>query len=246
MSREPWNKDRQVGARKALSLTEIAKIRRYLSSKETSHDLCLFAVAVDTMLRASDLLRLRVSDVSEPNGKVLESFPWKQKKTDHGVHPVLTPTSRTVLKNWIIESGKQPSDYIFTREKPRTSAPITVGFYRTLIKQWVKAIGLHASNYSAHSLRRSKAIYMYRNGVRVEIISRLLGHTSPASTLHYLGIDQDEVQNHALANDIFKTKRLQKSVSKISDAEMDVLIEQLWERLAPRLNDLFLNMEPKK
>jgi len=56
MSREPWNKDRQVGARKALSLSEIAKIRRYLSSKETSHDLCLFAVAVDTMLRASDLL----------------------------------------------------------------------------------------------------------------------------------------------------------------------------------------------
>jgi len=110
----------------------------------------------------------------------------------------------------------------------------------------VKAIGLHASNYSAHSLRRSKAIYMYRNGVRVEIISRLLGHTSPASTLHYLGIDQAEAQSHAFAHDIFKAKRSDTPATEMSGEELDVLAGHLWERLAPRLNDLFLNMEPKK
>jgi len=245
MSREPWNKDRQVGARKALAPSEITKVRRHLSTEKSSHDLCLFVVAVDTMLRASDLLRLRVSDVCTSHGKICESFPWKQKKTEQGVHPVLTPTSQAALKKWITESGKQSSDYLFTREKTRASAAITVGFYRTLIKQWVKAIGLHRHDYSAHSLRRSKAIYMYRNGVRIEIISRLLGHTSPASTLHYLGIDQAEAQSHALEHDIFKTKRNHKSVSKISDAEIDALADQLWERLAPRFNDLFLNMDPK-
>jgi len=235
MSREPWNKDRQVGARKALSPSEVSKVRRHLAREKSSHDLCLFIVAVDTMLRASDLLRLRVGDVCAPNGKVHESFPWKQKKTGQGVHPVLTPTSQSVLKKWIKESGKRAEDYLFTREKPRTSQPISVGFYRTLIKQWVKAIGLHRHDYSAHSLRRSKAIYMYQSGVRIEIISRLLGHTSPASTLHYLGIDQAEAQSHALAHDIFKTKHSDKSATEMSR-----------ERLAPRLNDLFLNMEPKK
>lgn len=246
MSREPWNKDRQVGARKALSPSEVGKIRRHLASEKSSHDLCLFVVAVDTMLRASDLLRLRVADVCAPNGKVFASFPWKQKKTGQGVHPVLTPTSQAVLKKWIEESSKQPSDYLFTREKPRTSASITVGFYRTLIKQWVKAIGLHRHDYSAHSLRRSKAIYMYQSGVRIEIISRLLGHTSPASTLHYLGIDQAEAQSHALAHDIFKTKRSDKSATELSDAELDALADHLWERLATRLNDFFLNTEPNK
>jgi len=246
MSREPWNKDRQVGARKALSPEEISKIRRHLSAGKSRHDLCLFVVAVDTMLRASDLLRLRVADVCMPNGKIRDSFPWKQKKTGQGVHLVLTPTSQSTLKKWITESGKQPSDYLFTREKPRASAPITVGFYRTLIKQWVKAIGLHRHDYSAHSLRRSKAIYMYQNGVRIEIISRLLGHTNPSSTLHYLGIDQAEAQSHALAHDIFKTKRSDNSPTEMCNAELDVLADLLWERLAPHLNDLFLSMDPKK
>ncbi len=241
MSREPWNKDRQVGARKALSADEIAKIRRHLTATQSYHDLCLFLVAIDTMLRASDLLRLKVSDVCLPDGKILESFPWKQKKTGQGVCPVLTPASQSALRKWLTESGKQFSDYLFTREKPRDSAPITVGFYRTLIKQWVRAIGLRPQGYSAHSLRRSKAIFMYENGVPVEIIGRLLGHSSSASTIHYLGIDEAEARARALENDIFQAKRSWKpqNASRFSDNELDYLSEQIWERLAPKLAELF-------
>ncbi|MGB0907380.1 MAG: tyrosine-type recombinase/integrase [Maricaulaceae bacterium] len=241
MSREPWNKDRQVGARKALSPDEIAKMRRHLSARKSHHDLCLFLVAIDTMLRASDLLRLRVSDVCTPDGKVRDSFPWKQKKTGQGVFPVLTPASQTALKKWIEECQKHFSDYLFTREKPRAGDPISVGFYRTLIKQWVRAVGLRPHDYSAHSLRRSKAIFMYENGVPVEIIGRLFGHTSSASTIHYLGIDEAEARARALANDIFGPKRSQKSenTTRLSDAELDYLSEQIWERIAPKLAELF-------
>ena len=241
MTRQPWNKDRQVGARKALSQSEIGQIRKHLTVNGLAHDLCLFLVAIDTMLRASDLLRLKVSDVCTADGQVRESFPWKQKKTDRGVYPVLTPTSRKALSKWIEHSDKRMGDYIFTREKARTSAPITVGFYRTLIKQWVRSIGLLPHDYSAHSLRRSKAIFMYENGVPVEVIGRLLGHTSPASTIHYLGIDEAEARARALANDIFQSQRSHKAKAshQFSDAELDYLSDQLWERLAPKLIELF-------
>jgi len=242
MNREPWNKDRQVGARKALTPNEITEIRRHLSSQNSLHDLCLFLVAVDTMLRASDLLKLRVRDVETPEGTIPQSFRWKQKKTSKPVHPVLTSTTQAAIKKWIVESEKLDSDYLFTREKHRTSNPITIGFYRTLIKQWVRSIGLPSHDYSAHSLRRSKATFMYQNGVPVEIIGRLLGHTSTASTVHYLGIDEAEARSRALANDIFKPKRRKvQHKSNFLEAEIDHLSEQIWERLSPKLSELIRN-----
>ena len=54
VSNQPWNKGRSVGARLALSQNEINQVRRKLTQQQATHDLCLFMVAVDSMLRASD------------------------------------------------------------------------------------------------------------------------------------------------------------------------------------------------
>ena len=240
---DPWNKDRQVGARLALTPAQVSKIKLELSSHSSCHDLCLFMIAVDSMLRASDLLRLRVRDVQLPNGKIRQTFTWKQKKTSRPVHPVLTPASQSILKKWIKQSGKNKTQFLFTREKPNSSLPISTGFYRTLIKQWARSIGLPPHDYSAHSLRRSKATFMYGNGVPVEIIGRLLGHASMASTIHYLGIDEAEARARALANDMFKSNHAAKAEipSIFSDTELDQLSSQIWEQLAPKLTDLLNN-----
>lgn len=245
MSNEPWNKDRQVGARLALTQAEVFKIRHALSQQSSTHDLCLFAVAVDSMFRASDVLRLRVRDVCLPNGKVKQTFSWKQKKTAKPVHPVFSPKTQIAIRNWVLESGKRDTDFLFTREKCRTGQPISIGFYRTLIKQWVRSIGLSPEDYSAHSLRRSKAIFMYQRGVPVEIIGRLLGHTSSASTVHYLGIDEAEARARALAHDIFQNAtKIKRSVpSNLSVAEINYLSDELWDRLAPKLFALLKSVD---
>jgi integrase len=248
MNREPWNKDRQVGARQALTQAEVSKITHALSRQPSTHDLCLFAVAVDSMFRASDVLRLRVRDVCLPNGKVKQTFSWKQKKTAKPVHPVFSPKTQTAIRNWVLESGKRDTDFLFTREKCRTGKSISIGFYRTLIKQWVCSIGLSPEDYSAHSLRRSKAIFMYQRGVPVEIIGRLLGHTSSASTIHYLGIDEAQARAKALAHDIFQnaTKMKPSVSSNFSLAEIDHLSDQIWDRLAPKLSGFLKSMDLEK
>ena len=247
-SGQPWNKGRPVGARLALAQTEISNIRRELGTLKSSHDLCLFMTAVDTMLRASDLLQLRVRDVQHPDGSIRQTFPWKQKKTAKPVYPVLTAKAQAALRRWISESGKRETDYLFTREKLRTSKPISVGFYRTLIKSWVRLIGRPPHDYGAHSLRRSKAIFMYERGVAVEYISRLLGHSSPASTLHYLGITEAETRKRALQHDIFKRCKVSKTAApfQFSETDLDHLGDVLWERLGPKLTNLLKNTEPNK
>jgi integrase len=202
-SRDPWNKGRRVGARRELSKEQVAAIRSNLQRDQSGHDLCLFMVAIDTMLRADNLLQLRVRDVAQADGEVRETFPWKQNKSSEPVYPVLTPPTQCVVRIWLSGSGKQPDHFLFTRKKRAEDAPISAGFYRELVKQWVDEIGLYPEEYSGHSLRRTKAIFMYNRDVPIAVISRLLGHKTEAATMHYLGVTNAIVRNYALANGIF-------------------------------------------
>ena len=62
--REPWNKGKLVGQKAPLKLKDIWAIRIRLQISARPRDLALFNLAIDSKLRACDLVKLRVSDVS--------------------------------------------------------------------------------------------------------------------------------------------------------------------------------------
>jgi hypothetical protein len=61
--RSPWNKGKLVGQKAPLKLREIWAIRVRLQLAERRRELALFNLAIDSKLRASDLVKLRVRDV---------------------------------------------------------------------------------------------------------------------------------------------------------------------------------------
>lgn len=63
-SHEPWNKGRLIGQKAPLKLKDIWAIRIRLQLSHKVRDLALFNLAIDSKLRACDLVKLRVSDVS--------------------------------------------------------------------------------------------------------------------------------------------------------------------------------------
>ena len=204
-SKTPWNKDQYVGPRTKFTPSDVCRLAEHLRQKEVWHDLCLFTVGIDSMLRCSDLLKLRVSDVSDQYGVIVDRFILRQTKTGHGVAPALTKSSREACKRWIEQSGKKvKTDFLFTRSKQIDGSPINDNSYRTLVKQWAATLRLDPTNYSTHSLRRSKPHFMFRAGVKIEYISQLLGHKDTSTTYRYLGITQEEAQAYALKRDIFK------------------------------------------
>ena len=46
---------------------------------------------------------------------------------------------------------------------------------------------------NTHSMRKSRGMTMYKDGVPVEKIAKVLNHSNTTSTLRYLGITQEEV-----------------------------------------------------
>jgi hypothetical protein len=61
--RVPWNKGKLVGQKAPFKLKQIWTIRVRLQTARRCRELALFNLAVDSKLRACDLVQLRVRDV---------------------------------------------------------------------------------------------------------------------------------------------------------------------------------------
>jgi hypothetical protein len=59
VSQEPWSKGRAQGQKEPLTPEQVGAIKLILANKGRRRDLALFSVALDTLLRASDVLSMR-------------------------------------------------------------------------------------------------------------------------------------------------------------------------------------------
>lgn len=189
--RPPWNKRVAVGQMTPLTAAHAAAIRAKLIAERKIRDLALFNTALDTMLRASDLLPLRVRQVTDHRGRVVEEFPVRQRKTGRSHVVALSRETRESLAAWIGNSHKGPGAYLWTSiGNRRTRSFLTREQYANLVKRWVSYADLNWKRYSTHSMRRSKSTAIYQATKDLAACQHLLGHKNIGSTAHYLGMDQ--------------------------------------------------------
>ena len=70
-----------------------------------------------------------------------------------------------------------------------TRKPISTQQYAKIVKKWMQSIGVEdVSQYSTHSLRKSKPTVIYNRTKNVDAVRRLLGQSSVTATSAYLGV----------------------------------------------------------
>ncbi|WP_163561040.1 tyrosine-type recombinase/integrase, partial [Halomonas sp. NO4] len=111
-TREPWNKGKLVGQKTPLRLKDIWAIRVRLQLAENIRGLALFELAIDSKLRACDLVKLRVRDVSHGN-HVASRAIVTQQKTKRPVQFEITEQTRTALEEWMQRAYLRNDDYLF-------------------------------------------------------------------------------------------------------------------------------------
>jgi len=185
-----WNKGRCVGQMKPLSPDQVGALKHLLEAERNSRDLVLLSTGIDTMLRASDLLKLTVGDVMNFQGQMKDEVQLHQQKTKEGATVGLSPYTQGKLKQWITESLKNLNDFLFTGIRGSKNQRISTRQYQRLVKRWVSLLRLNPDDYSTHSIRRTKASLVYEVTRNAEVVRELLGQKSIASTSHYLGIDR--------------------------------------------------------
>jgi len=188
--RLPWNKGKLMGQKLPLSLQQIWSIRMCLQSIGNLRDLVLFNLAIDSKLRACDLLSLCVSDVA--SGKEAKSRAIiRQKKTKRPVRFEITARMRKSLEDWIAATNLTENAYLFPN-RLRNSLHLSLRHYTRVVESWVSSIGLDPTAYGTHSMRRTKATLIYRRTKNLRAVQLLLGHSNLDSTVRYLGIEIDD------------------------------------------------------
>ena len=159
-SRRPWNKDKFTGPKPPLQPRHVWAIRTRLQLSGQIRDLALFNVAIDSKLRGCDVVSLKVEDVA-PRGYSIDRATVRQRKTGRPVKFEITEQTRQAVDDYLHSAEKKPGDFLFTSRRGRDRC-LTTRQYARLLSEWIAGIGLDASLFGTHSIRRTKATLIYR------------------------------------------------------------------------------------
>ena len=188
--RIPWNKGKLVGQKPPLKLREIWAIRIRLQLACRTRDLALFNLAIDSKLRACDLVRLRVRDIAHGD-QVARRTMVMQRKTQRPVQFEITEQTRQAIRTWIDEANLGTAQYLFP-SCINSADHISTRQYARRLRSWIGDIGLNPMDYGTHTMRRTKATLIYRRTKNLRAIQLLLGHSKLESTVRYLGIEVED------------------------------------------------------
>jgi len=149
----------------------------------------IFQLGKATLLRVSDVMQLRKSDVFNADGSIKQNTFIHDQKTGKANTLYLKPVhddllayydwlqQQNLISEWLFPSLQHPERHITEKQ-----------FYKVMAK-----VGdLLGINYlGTHTMRKTGAYRVYmQSNYNIGLVMQLLNHSSEAMTLTYLGLDQ--------------------------------------------------------
>jgi integrase/recombinase XerD len=137
-------------------------------------DWTMILVLLDTGLRASELVRLTMSDINLDEGLVKVYGKGNKER----VVPIGAKVQRAIWK-YLHQHRPQPANPLRpTLFLTASGQPVTTDRLRAIIKKYTDKAGIEGVRCSPHTFRHTFAISYLRNGGDVFSLQRILGHSS--------------------------------------------------------------------
>lgn len=149
----------------------------------------IFQVGKATLLRVSDVMRLKNSDIFNQDGSIKQNVFIHDKKTGKANMLYLKPVQQDLMlyKSWLQEN-QIDSEWLF----PSMTHPERHITEKQFYKIMAKVGDLLGIGYlGTHTMRKTGAYRVYtQTNYNIGLVMKLLNHSSEAMTLTYLGLDQ--------------------------------------------------------
>jgi len=168
---------------------EIEAVRAVLT---TPRDLCLFAMGINLAFRGGDLLALNICDAEflKPNEDLVRREEKTGKVRRTTVNTAVVDTVQALVRRRYLDGAKS-SDPLFVGNR---NTRLTIVSLSRLWKDWCAKAGLEG-NHASHSARKTKAYIMrVEHNVPIEVLCKVLNHSSPAVTMRYICVQDEEVR----------------------------------------------------
>jgi integrase len=156
--------------------------------KQSQRDLLLFVFGINTGIRVSDLLSLKVDDIWDGT-EIREFLYLKDTNNDEASVYYINSSIQFELKKYLESHEFSDSDFLFKSKK--NNQPITRQQAYRIINKAAREVGI-PGKIGTHTLRKTFGYHAYRKGIAISILMGIYHHHSPSETLRYIGIDKDE------------------------------------------------------
>ncbi len=178
----------------------LKKLAGYYLERGQVRNYTMIIMGVYTVLRISDLLRLRWSDVYDgEKGAFRDHVEVTEKKTGKTRSIALNEQVRGALRLCL---QHRRSEFIFASNRKTGKAISRVQAWR-IIHAAVVFVGINGK-VACHSLRKTWGYHACRSGaVPPVVIMTIYNHSSFETTKRYLGVEQDDLDKAYLGMDLF-------------------------------------------
>ena len=168
---------------------------RYLKNTNL-RDYMLFYIGISVGLRISDMLKLQKEDMLYAHVDIIEKKTGKPKRFK------IPPYMRKEVQSYI--QSLHEGEYLF-RSRKGSNRPIDRSTAYRILRKAAEACGLR--EVGTHTLRKTFGYHFYLDKKDVATLQNLFNHSSPETTLIYIGINQDAIDK---AMDSFRPSWLNK------------------------------------
>jgi integrase len=159
-----------------------------LLKDQSERNYMLFFLGINTGLRVSDLLKLKVKDV---RGK--DSVLLRETKTKKSRRIFWNPHVYQVLQEYV--KDKQDDEFLFPSR--RKGKPLSRIQAWRILNETARQVGL--DEIGTHTLRKTYGYHYYNQSKNIALLQEIFNHSSPAITLRYIGINQDILEKETRA-----------------------------------------------
>ncbi|MGG0287172.1 tyrosine-type recombinase/integrase [Peribacillus butanolivorans] len=175
-------KEHLIDVQPIRSLEKLDDMKWSLKRHCSERDYILFLLGINTGLRVSDLLSLKVKDIKGKMKIIIKEGKTKKPRTIllNNVFNELATYIDTIDSEWLFPSRKG--------DKPISK----IQAYRQLNKA---ADMVDIESVGTHTMRKTFGYWYYKQSKDVAKLQMILNHSHPEITLKYIGIADEEIED---------------------------------------------------
>jgi len=188
------HKDKSITVEPLRDTDDIKAIKEYL--KDRPRDLAIFTLGINTGLRGKDILSLKYKTILRADGSLRKRISIRESKTKKIKKFILSIKVRSALATLIPDDTDEIdlNQYVFPSRKLNKKGTYRMSIQRLhqLVNQWADGAGIEG-HFGSHTLRKTFSYFLLKKGADIHLLMKILNHSSPAVTLRYAGIEQEDI-----------------------------------------------------
>lgn len=182
-------------------LEDIQAMQQYFLKKKQYRNFLYVIIGVSTGLRGSDIVKLKWNDILYSTGefKPPEEAWVQERKTGKFRYLVFNDDVKKAVKFYLEKTGIRPNYlddtdpdyYVFKKTRHNAHYDDVPYISRKSMGDIIKRASLHLRipyNVNTHSLRKTFGYRFYKKTNDIVMLQHILNHSSPETTLRYIGI----------------------------------------------------------